>query len=181
MAELSSVVVVAYPREKLWRRMCDGYLDTSVAIDGVESVTQTSRSIDDRGCVHTTQVWTADLSALGNDGVATAVVQQLTTPEMRRWSEDAVWDPRTFVCAWNITHHGLREALACSGETRFETAMGGRGTRVQFAGTLTVNFAAPGVAAIRVPFASSWIETVIARVVMRNLRSTLEGVARTLA
>ena len=53
-------------------------------------------------------------------------------PEMLRWTDRAVWSPREHTCSWRIDPHYFTGRIACQGSTRFEPAMGGRGTRLTF-------------------------------------------------
>jgi hypothetical protein len=65
------------------------------------------------------------------------------------WLDRARWTPDG-QCAWEIEPTLFSERITCRGETRFEPAMGGRGTRIAFEGTIDLRLGgivAPGTEA----------------------------------
>lgn len=111
-----------------------------------------------------------------------AALNGYITPDMLGWLDHADWSADLTHCRWRIEPYFMAEAIRCSGETRFEPAMGGRGTRATFEGTLDIDPAALS----RVPQAwrrpaSSAVELLIGTLIPKNFRKTADAVAGLLA
>lgn len=108
-------------------------------------------------------------------------VKQAISEDMLGWNDHAVWNIDLTECIWRIEPFFMPGAIRCSGTTRFETAMGGRGTKAIFEGEFDVDSAA----LTKVPTqwrgaAMSAIETVVGTMIPRNFRKTLEAAAELL-
>jgi hypothetical protein len=55
------------------------------------------------------------------------------------WRDHAEWHETAKECRWSIEHPTFRDSFTCAGVTRFQPAMGGRGTRMTFSGTFDLN------------------------------------------
>jgi len=98
------------------------------------------------------------------------------------WLDCAEWRADDFVCRWIIKPSIKGEVVSCDGETRFEPAMGGRGTRVTFSGRLSI---APGLlsgvaAGIERPL-MGFVETIATTMIPGNFRQVVEAASRTTA
>lgn len=107
-----------------------------------------------------------------------AALNGYLTPDMLGWLDHADWSADLTFCRWRIEPFFMPDAIRCSGETRFEPAMGGRGVRAVFDGTLDID--APALsrvpAAWRRPAAAA-IELLIGTLIPRNFRKTAEAAA----
>jgi hypothetical protein len=98
---------------------------------------------------------------------------------MLSWTDHAVWVPSEHVCRFRIETRFFPDRVRCTGTTRYEAAMGGRGTRVSFHGELTVSAKGlPGVPAFLEDTVAKGIETFVVALIPNNLRKVVEGVGR---
>jgi hypothetical protein len=102
----------------------------------------------------------------------------VVTRDMLGWQDHADWAADLSECRWRIEPYFMAEAIDCRGTTRFEPAMGGRGTRALFEGQLDIDPSALSSLqpAWRVP-ASLAVEFLIGTVIPKNFRKTVEAVA----
>lgn len=96
--------------------------------------------------------------------------------DMLGWLDHADWSPDLTVCRWRIEPYFMSGAIRCAGVTRFDSAMGGRGTRAIFEGSLEIDAAAlSGVpVAWRRP-ASAAVELLIGTLIPKNFRKTADA------
>jgi hypothetical protein len=93
------------------------------------------------------------------------------------WLDHAEWSSDLTACAWRIEPYFMGDAIDCRGTTRFEPAMGGRGTKAIFEGRLDIDAAALTTlpAAWRAP-ATSAVELLISTIIPKNFRKTADAV-----
>jgi hypothetical protein len=103
----------------------------AVHLDDVESVTVEDRIDHADGQVDLVNLWRADVS------VPTSV-RRWVDRSMLAWTDTATWASDGLSCQWRIEPLFAADAVACHGTTTFEEAMGGRGTRITFAGQFDV-------------------------------------------
>ena len=102
----------------------------------------------------------------------------VVTEDMLGWLDHADWSSDLSACNWRIEPYFMGEAIDCRGTTRFEPAMGGRGTRATFEGRLDIDPSALSKLqpAWRAP-ASAAVELLIGTIIPKNFRKTAEAVA----
>lgn len=105
-----------------------------------------------------------------------ATVAAHISPDKLGWLDHADWSADMTLCRWRIEPYFMAEAIRCAGETRFEPAMGGRGTRAIFDGSFDIDPAALSSvpAAWRRP-ASAAVELLIGTLIPRNFRKTADA------
>jgi hypothetical protein len=106
-----------------------------------------------------------------------AALTGVVTREMLGWLDHAEWAADLSACEWRIEPFFMSEAIGCRGATRFEPAMGGRGSRITFEGRLDID---PGALATlpavwRGP-ASVAVEMLISTLIPKNFRTAVEAV-----
>jgi hypothetical protein len=106
-----------------------------------------------------------------------AALNGVVTREMMGWLDHAEWAGDLSACSWRIEPFFMSEAIDCRGATRFEPAMGGRGSRVTFEGRLDIDPAALAAlpAVWRGP-ASLAVEMLIGTLIPKNFRTAVEAV-----
>ncbi len=161
-----------HPVDVIWRTMRDDLPGIVTVADGVRELKVVSRTPQDDQRLHLVTVWQAEVSL-------PALAAPYVDPDMFRWTDDAVWDEARHECAWSITTHHHASHIRCAGHTRYEPAMGGRGTRLTMSGDFTWNL--NGI--IDLPRglkegASRGITTFVSGLIPRNFRRVTDAVAR---
>lgn len=107
-----------------------------------------------------------------------AALNGVVTRDMLGWLDHAEWSSDLSACEWRIEPFFMSEAIRCQGATRFEAAMGGRGTRAIFEGVLDIDPRALSTLqpAWRAP-ASLAVELLIGTIIPTNFRRTVEAVS----
>ncbi len=164
MKTFKCVVVVKYPRDLVWSTIQDRLSEVVPFMDDIEKVTVVERHQQPDGIVRLVNVWRASPSI-------PPLLSTVITPEMLAWTDRAEWRPQTYQCHWRIEPHFYPERTQCSGTTRYESAIGGRGTRLTFEGQLDVDI----TNLARVPFMlgetlSRGVESFVTTLVPKNFR-----------
>ena len=95
------------------------------------------------------------------------------------WLDRNLWDEVDHNCTWGIEPSVLTQHVHCAGTTRYEPAMGGRGTRVTFTGTfdLEPRAVAAFAGSLHKPV-TAFVESIATTVIPRNVRKVMEAAAR---
>jgi len=126
--EIHAVVVLKHPLDAVWRVMRDELERIVTVQEGIRELTVEHRAAEAGGGVRVVSVWQAEVAV-------PALAAPYVDAEMFRWQDDAVWDEARRECRWRITTFHHADRVACAGTTRYEPAMGGRGTRITMQGT----------------------------------------------
>jgi hypothetical protein len=110
-----------------------------------------------------------------------ATVISYISPDMLAWTDYAIWPAKKFQCAWQIEPHFFTEHIHCHGVTRYEPALGGRGTRITFDGNVEITAASlPGVPATLENVVAQGIEAFLSALIPKNFRKVTEAMGKTL-
>lgn len=171
MKDFRCLVGLKHPPERVGAGVRDLMETVAPCLDQVEKiVTVTRAERPDGGC------------ALVNEWrVCPALpptLSTLVTRDMLGWLDHAEWSPDVMGCTWRIEPYFMAQAINCHGVTRFEPAMGGRGTRAVFEGSLDIDPSAMATIpmAWRSP-ASVAVEVLIGTIIPQNFRKTVNAVA----
>jgi hypothetical protein len=149
----------------------DRLAEIAPALENVESITTVARVDRADGGVALVNAWRVNPDL-------PAALSALITPEQMGWLDHAEWSADLAACRWRIEPLFMKEAIACAGETRFETAMGGRGTRAIFEGRLDIDpVALSSIPAIWRGPASAAVELLVGTLIPQNFRRTVEAIA----
>jgi len=124
--QFKTVDIVKHPIDKVWASFRDELPQLVEWLDDVESITTQSRRETGRRC-HIVNRWQVHPNL-------PAAIMKHVRPEMTAWMDCADWDETRRECRWTIEFDYFRDAISCSGTTRFAPAMGGRGTRITLVG-----------------------------------------------
>jgi len=139
-------------------------------LDDIESVTVQSREEKSDGTVNLVNVWKACPKL-------PASVTSRIRPEMLAWNDYAEWSPRNFQCNWRMEPHFYTDRIKCSGVTRYEPAMAGRGTRITFVTNIGLSVRGlTGVPAVLEDTVSNAIEFFVSALVPKNFRKIAQAV-----
>jgi hypothetical protein len=170
MKSFRSVVVLKRPREELWTVMRDHLPEFAGSVADIEEVRQIERRLESAGLVHIANEWRA------RQQIPAAIRALLKVDEIS-WTDRNRWDAESGICFWSIEPHFLPGSIACSGETAFADAMGGRGSRVTFTGTLELRQGLLGGLGGMESLVTGFVESVVGAVIPRNLRAVAEAAA----
>jgi hypothetical protein len=168
MKNFKSVVMVKHPPEIVWQAVRDRLAEMVPYLDDVKSITRDySEQLD--GSLKLTNIWQADIAL-------PARAQNLINADSLKWTDRAEWIDESYECQWTIEPHFFTDRVLCAGSTRFEPAIGGRGTRITFAGELSVDAKnIPGVPVFMESTVISTIESLITTVIPRNFRKITDA------
>jgi hypothetical protein len=124
--------IIKYPIELVWATMRDKMPEVVNLLPEIASVDISAYATTESGDVLVTKVWSAAPKL--PDFVAKHIQS-----DMLSWTEYGEWVADSKVCAWSIESHGLKDAIDCKGETGFEPALGGKGTRITFSGNVEID------------------------------------------
>lgn len=171
MKSFRSMAVVKLPTDVVWTTVRDRLGELGERVDDIDSITLVERTERDDGSVRLVNEWrtTRRVPEMLARAVGTSSIG---------WTDTAVWDPATMTCTWSIEPTVLTDHITCRGTTRYEPALGGRGTRVAFEGTFDL---APGaLGGLAKPLErpmTSFVESIVSTLIPSNLRKIVEGAA----
>jgi hypothetical protein len=105
-----------------------------------------------------------------------SLVSRVVDPDSLGWLDYATWRERDHECHWRIEPLFLRDSLRCDGIATYDTAIGGRGSRVTFEGSLDIDLSrlTALVGPMR-PAAAAFLESIATTIIPRNFRKTLDA------
>ena len=175
MKQFQALAVVKQPVSVMWVTVRDRMPDLAAMVEDVESITLIDRTDLGEGRVRLVNEWQA----------AQRIPELLAKPlkvSTIGWVDTAVWDSATMVCTWSIQPFVFPEHIDCRGTTKYESAMGGRGTRVTFEGSFDL---APGaLGGLAKPLerpVGAFVESIISTMIPKNTRKIIEAAAAQLA
>jgi hypothetical protein len=174
MKEFRCLVGLRQPADRVALGVRDWMGEVGPSLDNVERVATVARIERPDGGAALINEWRVNPAL-------PAALNGVVTREMLGWLDHAEWAGDLSACAWRIEPFFMSEAIDCRGATRFEPAMGGRGSRVTFEGRLDIDPAALATlpATWRAP-ASLAVEMLIGTLIPKNFRTAVEAVAKRL-
>ncbi|HEY7580717.1 MAG TPA: hypothetical protein VH855_24255 [Acetobacteraceae bacterium] len=159
------------PRAELWTIMRDHLQDFAGNVADIDDIREIERTIDADGAMRIVNEWRVRQQLPG-------ALRAVLRSERLGWIDHNRWDASSGICSWTIEPDAIGEHIACSGETRFADAMGGRGTRISFEGELDIKPSLLGSLGPVAPMLSGVVESVVTTVIPRNLRAVAEAAAQ---
>jgi hypothetical protein len=170
--KIKSICVLKHPHEAVWLTMRDRLPEITCLLEDIERVTVESRDEYRDGTVRLVNIWRA------RPNLPTTVANHIT-PDMLAWTDRAEYRPENFECHWILEPHFFRERIQCSGVTRYEPAMGGRGARITFDGDFELStHALPGVPALLEGALARAIESFVTALVPKNFRKLTDAAGK---
>jgi hypothetical protein len=170
--KIKSISVLQFPRDKVWLTIRDRLPDLVHFLDDIEEVTVQSRAERPDGTVELVNIWQAKPNL-------PALVSNHLKPEMFAWTDQAEYRAGTYECHWRLEPHFFSKRIQCSGVTRYESALGGRGTRVTFDGNIDLSIQGlPGVPALLEGTVASAVESFLTVLVPKNFRKLTAAVEK---
>jgi hypothetical protein len=121
-----TLALIKHPLVRAWSAMRDELPQLVAHMEDIESITTTERTTSP-GQVAIINIWRA------KPKLPEMLARHFDTTKFA-WTDHAVWDEQTKTCRWHIEPHVFSDYFKSHGETVFQPAMGGRGTRITFSG-----------------------------------------------
>ncbi len=134
--KFQTLALVRYPLPVAWNAMRDNLSQIADHLEDIESITMTERT-DAPGVVSLVNVWRA------KPKLPEFLARHVDATKFA-WTDRAEWKEASRTCQWRIEPHVFRSYFDSHGETRFEPAMGGRGTRITFSGEADIRISTLG-------------------------------------
>ncbi len=171
MKPFKSIVVVNHPVDLVWVTVRDRLPEIAAMLDDVNSVTVVEHEDARDGVVRQVNRWRSRTKI-------PEMLAKVVEADDLGWLDRAEWSEKDRCCRWTIEPSFLPGSIRCEGASTYAPAMGGRGARVTFEGTLDIDMA--GQAALSGALArplSAVAESVVSNLIPKNFRKTLEAAA----
>ncbi len=169
MKAFHTVEIVKAPVDDVWRAIRDRLDELVPHLDDIRSVTVQHREDLPGGDVSLVNLWRGKANV-------PALLNSVIKPELLAWTDRAFWNLGTRECTWQIELHLDRERTRCHGSTKFDPAIGGRGTRVTFAGEFAMNAKGMrGVPTMLESTVEAGVEAFITSLIPRNFRKLVQA------
>lgn len=169
MKPFNSVSIVKHSLERVWVTVRDRLPELVPFMEDMEKITQLKRVELPDGIVRLDNLWQA------NPRLPLLQTAHMK-PEMFAWIDRAEWRPPSHECSWRIESRFLPESIECWGVTRYQPALGGRGTRVTIEGQLALTAPnLPGLAFLDGSLVQGF-ETLASSLIPKNMRKMTEAV-----
>lgn len=165
-----TVNVIKHPMNRVWATMRDDLPKLVDLLSDIDSITVELYEKDSHIC-RVVNIWKA------RPPLSRSIASHLDA-DMFVWTDRAEWNEKTMECFWSIEPHHFRNIVRCSGSTKFDSAMGGRGTRVTFSGDFEWNDPhIPGVPNVLGEAVYKGVETLIMNLIPKNFRKITDAIA----
>jgi hypothetical protein len=174
MKPFKTTEIVKAPLDQVWGAIRDRLDELVPYLDDIASVTVEHRNELPDGVVNLINIWRAKAAI-------PSILKAVIKPEYLAWTDRAKWLPDKRECRWEIELHFDRERTRCHGTTSFEPAIGGRGTRITFAGEFSMNAKGmSGVPSMLESTVASAVESFVTSLIPRNFRKMTQAAASVL-
>jgi hypothetical protein len=171
MKPFRDIVIVKQPVAHMWTTVRDRLPELAPLLEDIERITPLEREACAGG-------WRLVNEWCSRQRVPTLLQSRLGAAAVS-WIDRNEWEDGTHLCRWSIEPSLLSEHIRCAGTTRYEPAMGGRGTRVTFAGDFELGAGAlAGLAGPLERPLAAFVESIVTILIPKNLRKVMEAAAR---
>jgi hypothetical protein len=171
MKNFKSVIVVKYPKVLVWKAMRDRLPEMVPFLDNVAAITQVRRDEPTHGCVQLINLWKADVKI-------PAAIQSVIDRSTLSWLDRAEWFEARNKCQWMIEPQFFTDHIRCAGNTHFEPAIGGRGTRITFEGELEIMVSnVAGLPTFMHATVSKAMESLVTSLIPKNFRKITDAIS----
>ena len=169
----NSVSVVKHPIDRVWTIMRDDLPNLMDLLEDIEGITVELYEKKEHIC-KVVNIWKA--SPPLPQSIASRVA-----PDMFVWTDSAEWNEKKMECRWSIELHHFRDRVHCSGTTKFDTAMGGRSTKITFSGNIEwINKNTSSITNFLEETIYHTIEPLIKNLIPRNFRKITMAITKRL-
>lgn len=171
MSTFKSIIVVKHPPALVGTTLRDRLPELVPLLDDIQGVTVVERHEELDGGVRLVNRWKADPPI-------PELLASLIDRDRLEWTDEASWNRERDCCQWRITPRFLTEQTRCTGVTRYEPAIGGRGTRITLEGQLDVSVRSlPGITPLLEGAVATGIESFVATLIPQNFRKLTQALS----
>lgn len=171
MKKFKSVIIVKQPKALVWKAMRDRLPETVPFLDNIAAITQVRREEPAEGSVRLINLWRADVKIPG-------AIQSIVDPSNLSWLDRAEWFEASNKCQWSIEPQFFTDHIRCAGNTHFEPALGGQGTRITFEGELEITVGnIAGLPAFMQATVSKAMESLVTSLIPKNFRKITDALS----
>lgn len=168
MAKIDIKDQIPFSRERVYETFRDHLAELLPFLPTVQDIKVESYERVDDNTVKIVNIWKA-----AQEEIPT-VAQPFIKPEMLMWTDRATWEDGKFECHWDMEVGFLKEAISCSGTTRYIEK--GDKTEIHIAGDLQVDARKiPGVPRLVAGRVGSAVEGFVVRMITPNLKEVNRG------
>jgi hypothetical protein len=172
MKPFKNIVVSKQPVEQIWVAVQDRMSEMASLLDDVERITVVSRDALADGRVRLVNEWRAKPRL-------PISIESITGTDAFIWLDHAEWNKHDHRCHWRIEPQFFPGRIHCHGVTHYESALGGRGSRITFEGELDLEAGAlSGAGAFLERTVAPIVESVVTAMIPKNFRKIIEAAGR---
>ncbi len=170
--KFQTLALAKHPLPRVWGAMRDELSQLARHLDDIESVTAAERT-DSPEQISIVNIWRA------KPKLPEILAQHVDAAKVA-WTDRAVWDEKSKICRWRIEPHVFSSYFDCRGETRFEPAMGGRGTRITFSGEaeIKIGLVGNGVQKVLEDTLLKGVMSFIQSIISKNFRKIVDALEK---
>ena len=160
----SRIVLLRQPTDRVLHALRDELPQVGTFMHGIASIRCLEKFADGDGTLHAVHEWTATASVPRS-------VESRANAGALAWIERSIWDSRSLQSEWTVESRLLGKSVTGTGVTRLTSAMGGRGTRIEFEISANVESGALG------PFAMGKLSSGITNAAAGILAKTMQDLS----
>ena len=169
--EFKTLSVIKHPPKLVWDTMQNHFPEIGDLVDEVDSIVLEKSTKLPSGEIENVNIWKADPQI-------PEMIAKFVKPEMLTWTDTAVWDEKNMICNWTIDSHYFKEKMDCKGFTKFDSAIGGRGCRLTFQGSIYWEGGIPLTLGVMDGMVSKALESILSKMVPNNFRKLTNAVSQ---
>jgi hypothetical protein len=167
--DFKTVNIIQHPIDRVWAAMRDDL--PKLVVEDIESINVELYEKRSHLCT-VVNIWKAC------PRLPDSIARHMDS-DMFVWTDRAEWNEKKMECLWSIEPHHFRERIRCGGSTKFDSAIGGRGTRVTFSGNFEWNNQnLPGEPNVLEEAVYKGIEALIRNLIPKNFRKITDALTK---
>ena len=175
MARLNVDDEVDFDRQEVFETFRDDLIELIDYLPNIEDIEVDSYERQDDDTVEVVNIWKATEKDIPT------LARKFIKPEMLQWTDYATWHQNDWVCEWEMEVGFLKDAITCTGQTRYLDAGEGK-TKIHIDGDLEVDAKQiPGVPRLVANKVGDAVEGFVVKLIEPNLTDVNRGLERYLA
>lgn len=169
MKQFKTIAMIKKPLPLVWDAVRDELADWITHIDDIESVKCEQNLTQPNGDRSLVNRWTAKVKI-------PQALQNVVSARQIAWLDRAVWSEKTRECRWIVQPLLSEVPIKCHGVTQYAQAMGGRGTRMTFSGSINVEMESSNVPRLLQGSVERGVEAFLGSLIPKNFQNISHAV-----